>query len=63
MQADDIFQGLRSLNKFEIDFDGAVTSKRRGEDLETAVSKKARLSKPEQFSEKKYSGPPLDMGR
>ena len=47
MQADDIFHGLRSLNNFEIDFDRAVTKRRRGEDLEIPVSKKARLSRHE----------------
>ena len=45
MQAMDVFQGLQSLNQFEIDFDKAVMKRRRDEDLESPSSKKAQLKK------------------
>ena len=54
MQADDLFQSLRSLNNFEMDFNSAVTKRGRDEDLETPLSKKARPSKRKQISEKKH---------
>lgn len=43
MQANDIIQGLQSLNDFEIGFDKAVSKRRREDDLESPSSKKAKL--------------------
>ena len=43
MQANDIIQGLQSLNDFEIGFDKAVNKRRRDDDLETPSSNKAKL--------------------
>ena len=43
MQANDIIQGLQSLNYFEIGFDRAVNKRRRDDDLESPSSKNAKL--------------------